>query len=84
MSKPAPAAPPGNRSRFNRFLDAIETAGNKLPDPVFIFIILCVVILIASWLAALTGVSAVNPATAIGRCSRRDDWRWCGGKIRLV
>lgn len=40
MSKPAPAAPPGNRSRFNRFLDAIETAGNKLPDPVFIFIIL--------------------------------------------
>ena len=39
MSKPAPAAPPGNRSRFNRFLDAIETAGNKLPDPVFIFII---------------------------------------------
>ena len=63
MSKPVPAAPPGNRSRFNRFLDAIETAGNKLPDPVFIFIILCVVILIASWLAALTGVSAVNPAT---------------------
>ena len=61
MSKPVPAAPPGNRSRFNRFLDAIETAGNKLPVPVFIFIILCVVILIASWLAALTGVSAVNP-----------------------
>ena len=60
MSKPVPAAPPGNRSRFNRFLDAIETAGNKLPDP---FIILCVVILIPSWLAALTGVSAVNPAT---------------------
>lgn len=50
------------RSLFNRFLDGIEAAGNKLPDPVFIFIILCAIVLIASWIAALTGVSAINPA----------------------
>lgn len=28
------------RSLFTRFLDGVEKAGNKLPDPVFIFIIL--------------------------------------------
>lgn len=50
------------RTFFNRFLDSIEAAGNKLPDPVFIFIILCALVLIASWLAALAGVHAVNPA----------------------
>lgn len=50
------------RSMVNRILDGIERAGNKLPDPVFIFIGLCAIILLASWLAALCGVSAVNPA----------------------
>lgn len=51
------------RSWLNRLLDGVEAAGNKLPDPVFIFIILCFVVLIASWLAAAAGVSAVNPAS---------------------
>ena len=50
------------RSLFTRFLDGVEKAGNKLPDPVFIFIILCAIGLIASWLCALAGVTAVNPA----------------------
>lgn len=50
------------RSTVNRILDVIEHAGNKLPDPVFIFIGLCAIVLVASWLAALAGVSAVNPA----------------------
>ena len=50
------------RSLFTRFLDGVEKAGNKLPDPVFIFIILCAIILIASWLCALAGVTATNPA----------------------
>lgn len=49
-------------SLVNRMLDGIERAGNKLPDPVFIFIILCGIVLVASWLSALAGVSAVNPA----------------------
>ncbi|MDO5090762.1 MAG: AbgT family transporter [Cardiobacteriaceae bacterium] len=50
------------RSLLTRMLDSIEAAGNKLPDPFFIFIGLCVIVLIASWLAAMAGVSAVNPA----------------------
>lgn len=50
------------RTLLTRILDGIETAGNKLPDPVFIFIGLCAIVLVASWLSALAGVSAVNPA----------------------
>lgn len=50
-------------SIFDRMLDHIERAGNRLPDPVFIFIGLCGIILLASWLGAATGFSAVHPAT---------------------
>lgn len=48
---------------FTRWLDAIERAGNKLPDPVVIFAVLCLVILLVSAVAGLSGLSAVNPAT---------------------
>ena len=61
-----PAALPGakkKRGLVDRFLDAVEFAGNKLPDPVLIFAGICVLIVIASWLSALAGVSATNPAT---------------------
>ncbi|TDM10409.1 AbgT family transporter [Macrococcus lamae] len=47
---------------MNRFLDVIEKSGNKLPDPVVIFISLCGIILFASFLAGITGLSAKNPA----------------------
>ncbi|WP_414054279.1 AbgT family transporter [Macrococcus equi] len=47
---------------MDKFLDGIERAGNKLPDPVVIFISLCGLILIASWIASLFGVKAKNPA----------------------
>ena len=51
------------RSLFTRFLDGVEKAGNKLPDPVFIFIILCAIILIASWLCALPTAKPSPPST---------------------
>ncbi|WP_414047678.1 AbgT family transporter [Macrococcus equi] len=46
---------------MNKFLDGIERAGNKLPDPVVIFISLCGIILITSWIASMFGVQAKNP-----------------------
>lgn len=52
-----------SRSLFSRFLDGIERVGNRLPDPVFIFIWLCVLMLLASWVGSMFGLSAVNPAT---------------------
>ncbi|WP_414043973.1 AbgT family transporter [Macrococcus sp. EM39E] len=50
------------KSITDKFLDLIEKAGNKLPDPVVIFISLCGLILVASWIAGNLGVSAKNPA----------------------
>ncbi|TDL96617.1 AbgT family transporter [Macrococcus carouselicus] len=50
------------RSIMDKFLDIIEKSGNKLPDPVVIFISLCAIILSASFIAGTMGVTAVNPA----------------------
>ena len=48
---------------FMRFLNKIELWGNKLPDPVMIFIGLCVITIIASAVLSGLGVSAYNPVT---------------------
>ncbi|KEZ49278.1 AbgT family transporter [Metabacillus indicus] len=52
-----------NRGIFNRMLDGVEKAGNKLPDPVTLFILFAVIVILASHLASVLGVKAVNPAT---------------------
>ncbi|RNF39770.1 AbgT family transporter [Planococcus salinus] len=51
------------RGVFDKFLDFIERYGNKLPDPVFLFVIIAVLILIASAIFGALGTSAVNPGT---------------------
>lgn len=45
------------------WLDRIERSGNRLPDPVAIFLILIALLFAFSAWAAATGWSAVNPAT---------------------
>lgn len=42
---------------FNKFLDMIETVGNKLPHPVTLFGMFCLAIIIISELAAKSGLS---------------------------
>lgn len=44
-------------------LDWVERQGNKLPQPVTLFFMLIVIVLVASWIAASLGVSAVHPGT---------------------
>jgi aminobenzoyl-glutamate transport protein len=44
-------------------LERIERFGNRLPDPVFIFLGCMILAIIASVIAAATGWSAVNPVT---------------------
>ncbi|PAE26356.1 AbgT family transporter [Bacillus sp. 7894-2] len=48
---------------FDRMLDSIEYAGNKLPDPIVLFFILCGIILGASFIAGLFKLSATHPVT---------------------
>lgn len=42
------------------FLDIVERVGNKLPDPVTLFVILCVLTLLISYIAS--GTEVINPA----------------------
>lgn len=55
--------PGKNKGLFTRMLDVVEKVGNKLPDPVTLFLIFAIIVLIASYFAAKAGLQAVNPAT---------------------
>lgn len=48
---------------FDKILNKIEVVGNKLPDPVTIFLGLCVIILLLSAIVGSQGVSVVHPGT---------------------
>ena len=48
---------------FTRFLGLVEKGGNKLPDPVTLFLLLSALIIILSAIFALFNVEAVNPST---------------------
>jgi aminobenzoyl-glutamate transport protein len=50
-------------SFVNRFLGFIEKAGNILPHPTTLFVILAVLVLILSAIAAGLGVSVIHPGT---------------------
>src|SRR5690625_7849705 len=57
------AESPARRSFFNRFLDVVERGGNKLPDPVTLFLILIGVVMLVSLLASAGGLAAIHPGT---------------------
>lgn len=57
-------------------LEWIERIGNRLPDPVLLFVIFAAVIIVISWVGSLLGWSAVNPGdgsvvTAFSLLSRK-------------
>lgn len=43
------------------FLNRIEQLGNRLPHPTTLFVLLCPLVLIISWIAATAGLEAVHP-----------------------
>ena len=50
-----------NTQEIKGFLAWVERSGNKLPDPVFIFLWCIVAVIVLSVVAALAGVSATHP-----------------------
>lgn len=48
------------QNSLDRFLDIVEKVGNNLPDPVTLFVILCVSTLLISYIAS--GTEVINPA----------------------
>ncbi len=59
-------APPPTPGLTSRFLDTIEWIGNKLPDPVFIFIACAAIVVVLSGIGAAAGwkVALVKPTVA--------------------
>ena len=59
---------------LNKSLNRIERIGNKLPDPVSLFVIAIGLVFLGSWVAALTDLSAIHPVDgrAIGVVSLFD------------
>lgn len=47
---------------LDRILDGIERVGNKLPDPITLFLGLSVLVALVSWLCSSLGIAVVNPA----------------------
>ncbi|MDH3583713.1 MAG: AbgT family transporter [Phycisphaerae bacterium] len=69
MDKPDPssaatsASAPGPSGLTGRLLDRIERVGNRLPDPLTLFVLLAIAVPLISWLVAATGWSVTHPGT---------------------
>jgi aminobenzoyl-glutamate transport protein len=53
----------GGAGLADRALNLVEQTGNRLPDPITLFVVFMALVLGISWLAAALGVSAVHPGT---------------------
>lgn len=51
------------KSLFLRFLDGVERLGSKLPDPITMFLLAAILVVLVSWLAASAGVAVTHPGT---------------------
>jgi aminobenzoyl-glutamate transport protein len=62
--KKAPVKGAGSASgAFTKFLGIVEKAGNTLPHPATIFLVLSVTVLVASAVASWIGITAIHPST---------------------
>lgn len=50
-------------SWLDKFLRVIERVGNKLPDPATLFLLLCFLVMLISWLVSMAGTSVIHPGT---------------------
>lgn len=56
-------ANPTSNGLNQRFLDGIERAGNRLPDPAVLFIALLFIVWVLSWLLSYVAFDAIDPRT---------------------
>lgn len=50
---------------LDRMLDSIERAGNRLPDPITMFLGLAIIVAVISAICSAAGINAVNPADGL-------------------
>ena len=75
---------PETRDHAKGFLGFVERAGNKLPDPVFIFLFLLVVLVIISVIASLTGLTATLSDQVLGGMSDANKARFAIGADGVI
>ncbi len=63
MNKPGTDVRGGESGWVDRALDFVERSGNRLPDPITLFVIFMFLVLGVSWLAAVLDWMAVHPGT---------------------
>ncbi|SMF83731.1 AbgT family transporter [Pseudobacteriovorax antillogorgiicola] len=51
------------KGKLSGILDRVERIGNRLPDPITLFLILCGLVVISSWILASMGLSVVHPVS---------------------
>ncbi|MEX0994265.1 MAG: AbgT family transporter [Balneolaceae bacterium] len=61
--KKKPKKKGSDKGLFNRFLDQVEKSGNKLPDPVTVFVIIIGFVMAASLITSFLNVSVTHPGT---------------------
>jgi len=52
-----------NKNFFSRFLGIIEKVGNALPDPVFLFALLAMLVIVISGITSLFSIEVIHPGT---------------------
>lgn len=60
---PSQQPSPKNSKGFNAFLNWIEVTGNKLPEPLTMFVWLAAIAIAVSFIGSISGISAVHPLT---------------------
>ncbi|WP_439842448.1 AbgT family transporter [Aeromonas taiwanensis] len=64
MSQAAVNERPANAGGWlNRFLNGVEKAGNKLPDPAMLFLYALLIVWVGSWIGSQFNFDLVNPRT---------------------
>ena len=64
MSQAAVNERPANAGGWlNRFLNGVEKAGNKLPDPAMLFLYALLIVWVGSWIGSQFTFDLVNPRT---------------------
>ena len=75
---------PEKQDHAKGFLGFVERAGNKLPDPVFIFLFLLVVLVIISVITSLTGLTATLSDQVLGGMSDKNKTRFAIGEDGVI
>ncbi len=75
---------PDTQDHAKGFLGFVERAGNKLPDPVFIFLFLLIILMVISAIASMIGLNATLSEQVLGGMSDASKARFSIGEDGVI